>query len=163
MEKGNADAFHMLASCYADGTMGVSQDRAKARELYLKAGKLGCAGAYFNVGVYYDYGMGVNIDKKKAKHYYELAAMNGHMKARHNIGMMEGQAGNHERAYKHFVISARAGDKLSLDLVKRGYMSGYVAKEQYANTLQEYQKSQDETKSDARDKAWAAHNERIGG
>ena len=35
MEKGNADAFHMLASCYADGTMGVSQDRAKALVNYI--------------------------------------------------------------------------------------------------------------------------------
>ena len=58
-----------------------------------------------------------------------------HQKARNNLGMMEGQAGNHHRAFKHFVISASAGSKKSLDLVKRGYMAGYVAKEQYANTI----------------------------
>ena len=36
-------------------------------------------------------------------------------------------------------------------------MDGYVTKEEYANTLREYQKSQDEMKSDARDKAKALH------
>ena len=54
---------------------------------------------------------------------------------------------------KHFQIAARAGYQPSLDLVKEGYMAGHVTKDQYANTLREYQKSQDETKSDARDKA----------
>ena len=34
-------------------------------------------------------------------------------------------------------------------------MDGHVTKDQYANTLREYQKSQDEMKSEARDKARA--------
>ena len=62
----------------------------------------------------------------------------------------EGQDGTHHRAMKHYVISARAGCKDSLDSVKKGYMAGHVTKEEYANTLREYQKSQDEMKSDAR-------------
>ena len=145
----------MLASCYADGTMGIPQDRAKACELYLKAGKLGCAGAYFNLGVGYENGYGMEIDMKKAKHYYELAVMNGHIKARYNLGNNEARAGNHQRAMKHFVISACVGCKESLDKVKDGYMGGIVTKDEYANTLREYQTSQDEMKSDARDKAAA--------
>ena len=105
----------------------------------------------------------MEIDKKKAKHYYELAAMNGDIQARNNLGCMEGQAGNHHRAFKHCLISARAGDKMSLDAVKKGYMAGYVTKEEYANTLREYQKSQDEMNSEARDKALSARNQRTGG
>ena len=50
MEKGNARAFYMLGGHYANRTRGMPQDEAKACELYLKAGKLGCAGAYFNLG-----------------------------------------------------------------------------------------------------------------
>ena len=46
MEKGNAYAFYMLAGSYAQGSMGMPQHLAKANELYLKAGELGCAGAY---------------------------------------------------------------------------------------------------------------------
>ena len=155
MEKGNADAFEHLAGYYAQGICGLPQDHAKANELYLKAGELGHAGAYFNLGNAYYNGNGVEIDAKKARHYYELAAMKGDVPARHNLGCFEGEAGNIQRAMKHLLISARAGDKLSLDTVKDGYMRGHVTKDQYANTLREYQKSQDEMKSEARDKAAA--------
>ena len=157
MEKGNAVAFNQLGGYYAQGINGLSQDWAKANELCLKAGELGSAEAYYNVGVRYDNGRGVEVDTKKANHYYELAAMNGSIKARHNLGMIEGQAGNYKRAYKHCLISARAGDKLSLDTVKGGYMHGDVTKDEYANTLREYHKSLDEMKSEVRDKA-AAEN-----
>ena len=95
----------------------------------------------------------MTIDKKKARHYYELAAMNGSIKARHNLGATEYNNGNYDRAFKHFIIAASAGNKPSLDNVKQGYMRGHVTKEEYANTLREYQKSQDEMTSDARDKA----------
>ena len=156
-EKGNAQAFYMLASCYAQGINGMPQDRAKVNELLLKSGELGCADAYYNLGNANRLGRGVEVDKKKSKHYFELAAMNGSVKARNNLGGMELEAGNHQRAMKHFIISARAADEMSVDAVKYGYTQGHVTKEEYANTLREYQKSQDEMKSDARDKA-AAEN-----
>ena len=159
MKTGNANAFDMLAGCYEDGSMGLPQDNVKANELWLKAGVLGCADAYHNLGVHYDNGIGVAIDEKKAKHYYELAAMNGHIMARHNLGVDEYKSGNHQRAYKHCLISASAGDKRSLDAVKDGYMAGHVTKEEYANALREYQKIHEEMKSDARDNALAhLHN-----
>ena len=154
-EKGNARAFYKLGGSYENGSEGLPQNWAKANELYLKAGELGCAMGYFNLCLAYDNGSGVTIDKKKAKHYYELAAMNGDIDARHNLGCMEGQAGNHQREFKHFKLAAMAGHKLSLNSVKDGYMNGHVTKDQYADSLREYQKSQDEMKSDARDKAHA--------
>ena len=163
MEKGNADAFYMIAGCYRTGTYGLPQDEAKGNELYLKAGGLGCAQAYFNLGTAYYTGFGVAIDRKKAKHYYELAAMNGSVQARHNLGVDEYNEGNYHQAMKHFIISSRAGYKDSVDMVKRGYMAGHVTKEEYANTLREYQKNQDETKSEARDIALAVRNERMDG
>ena len=161
MEKGNGDAFNQLGGYYAQGIRGMPQDRAKSNELWLKAGELGCAEAYFNLGIMYSNERGGAIDKKKAKHYYELAAMIGDIQARNNLGANEYQSGNHHRAFKHFIISARAGDKMSLDNVKQGYTEGHVTKEEYANTLREYQKSQDETKSNARDKALTARNQRM--
>ena len=153
MEKGNAKAFHQLAGYYAGGINGLPQDLAKANELCLRAGELGYADGYYNLGISYANGMGVDIDKKKAEHYYELAAINGNVHARHNLGCIEGQTGNYERAMKHFQTAARAGYQPSLDLVKEGYMRGHITKEEYANTLREYQTSQDEMKSKARDKA----------
>ena len=155
MEKGNAAAFEHLAGYYDRGIMGMPQDWARANELYLKAGELGCAVAYYNLGHSYYNGNGVEVDKKKAKHCYELAAMNGSVHARHNLGCSGGNARNIQRAYKHCLLAARAGYAKSLDVVKKGYMNGYITKEEYANTLQDYQKSQDETKSEARDKARA--------
>ena len=63
---------------------------------------------------------------------------------------MEGRAGNHHRAYKHFMLAARAGYKPSLDELKDGYMDGIVTKDEYANTLRAYQQRYDEMKSDDR-------------
>ena len=160
MKKGNADAFCQLAGYYEEEIEGLSQDSAKANELYLKAGELGCAYAYYNLGNNYYEGSGVEVDKKKAIHYYELAALNGDVQARHYLGMIEERNGNYPRACKHYIIAAKAGYTLSLlDVFKQGYMHGHVTKDQYANTLREYQKSQDEMNSDARDKALAYQRE----
>ena len=153
MEKSNAHAIFELAGYYERGTYG---------ELWMKAGELGRDDAYINLGNSYHSGSGVEIDMKKAKYYYELAAMNGAVYARHNIGALEGQAGNIHRATKHFILAARAGSKPSLDDVKRGYKHGVVTKDEYASALRSYQKSQDEMKSEARDKAeQLLHTQRI--
>ena len=64
-----------------------------------------------------------------------------------------GEAGNYNRAFKHFILAAKAGWKNSLDQDKIGFMEGYVNKDEYANTLRAYQDIQDEMKSDTRDEA----------
>ena len=157
IETDHAYAFYNFAGYYADGD-GVPQDFAKANELYLKAGELGCAEGYCNLGCCYDQGMGAEMDRKKAKYYYELAAMNGNVNARYNLARLETQAGNHNRAMKHLIIASNAGDKDSLDAVKAGFMGGYVTKDEYANTMRSYQQQHDEMKSDERDKARAHRN-----
>ena len=153
MEANNEDAFYALAGYYATGDYGMPQDRSKANELCLRAGELGCAVAYHNLGNSYLNGGGVRVDKKRAKYYYELAAMNGSVLARHKLGIEEFEAGNYDRAMKHFMLSAKSGLKRSLDSVKTGFMRGYVAKDEYANTLRAYQQRHDEMKSEDRDKA----------
>ena len=152
---GNADAFYNLAGCYANGTKDMPQNLLMANELFLKAGELGHAEAYFNLGNAYVIGRGVEVDKKKAKHYWELAAMNGNIGARYNLGAWEENTGNTHQAMKHFILAARAGHKQSLDAVKEGYKHGHITKDEYANTLRAHQKSHDEMKSEARDKAEA--------
>ena len=152
IEADHAHAFYNLAGHYATGD-GVPQDFAKTNELLLKAGELGCVEAYDNLGVSYYNGVGVEMDKKKAKHYWELAAMNGNVNARHCLGCMEVDAGNEHRAYKHFILAARAGHKESLHQVKVGFKYGIVTEDECANTLRAYQIRQDEMKSYGRDKA----------
>ena len=153
MENGYATAYYQFGGYCAQGIDGMQQDMAKANELWLKAGELGCAEAYCNVGNAYDTGAGVERIEKKAKHLYELAAMKGDVMARHNLGAMEGQAGNYQRQFKHYVIAAKAGYTPSLDVVKKGFMGGVVTKDEYASVLRAYHERQTEMKSVARDAA----------
>ena len=125
----------------------------KANELYLKAGELGCAVAYHNLGNSYYNGDGVEVDNRKAKHFHECAAMLGDLDARQNLGCDEWERGNKNRAIKHFIIAARAGYKDSLDIVKQGFIKGDVTKDEYANTLRAYHDRQKEMKSVERVKA----------
>ena len=153
MDKGNAEAFLLLAGYYAHGSRGLVQDWAKARELTQKAGELGCAGGYYNLASLYSNGTGIEVDKKKAKHYFELAAIGGDITARHSLGCEESLAGNEGRAFKHFTLAAKAGHEKALDVIKQLFTFGAVAKDDYESTLRAHQARQDEMKSDARDKA----------
>ena len=151
MDKGNGWAYNVVAFSHATGINNLPQDQQKANELYLKAGKLGCADAYYNLGHSYRNGNGVDMDMRTAKHYFELAAMMGQVHARHTVGALEGQTGNHHRAFKHMIIAARAGYEESSDMVKKGFMTGFISKDEYARTLRAYHERQKEMKSDARD------------
>jgi len=153
MERGNGMAFYQLGGCYANGLYDTPQDYQKACQLWLKGGELGCATAYCNLGMYYERGMGGEAYKKKAKYYFELAAMGGDVDARSFLGRDEYRSGNQQRAIKHWIIAARAGEKKSLDVIKDLFMHGTVAKDEYASTLRAYHERQKEMKSDERDKA----------
>jgi hypothetical protein len=65
-------------------------------------------------------------------------------------------AGNIDRAYKHWMISANDGFDLSMKSVQEGYKErGFVTKDDYAKTMCAYGNSIDEMKSDDRDTAAA--------
>jgi len=153
MDKGNGYGFYQLAGYYARGLRGLPRDFQKTNELLLKGGELGCAEAYYNLGQSFLGGLGVEVDMKKARHYHELATIGGSVHARHSLACIEVEAGNLDRAMKHFMIAARAGYEESLDAVKKGFMMGWIVKDEYANTLRAYQKIHDEMKSGDRDKA----------
>ena len=88
VELGDAEAIFTLGCYYRNGDNGFPQDDDKALELFVRAGDLGHAKAYCNVGYAYSNGNGVEIDKKKANHYYKLAAIGGNVYARCNLGVM---------------------------------------------------------------------------
>ena len=154
MGNGNGNAFYQLGMYYGRG-INLPQDVPKANALFLKAGELGCAAGYYNLGISYDNGYGVEVDKKKAIYYWELAAMLGDLDARHNLGCGEYRTDNHRRAMKHFMIAAKVGFK-SLDAVKKGFMYGFVTKDEYESTLRCYHERQKEMKCDMRERAAAA-------
>ena len=75
------------------------------------------------------------------------------MVARHNLACQELHAGNLDRAWRHWMVAAMAGDDGSLKEMKRGYAKGYVTKDDFAKALRGHQKSVDKMKSENRDKA----------
>ena len=92
-------------------------------------------------------------DQVKAIHHYEVAAMQGHVEARCNLGGVEHMNGNYGRAVRHWLISAKMGDELSLEMIKMMFLEGNATKEQYADALRGYQDAIEETKSPERDEA----------
>ena len=84
----------------------------------------------------------------------------GTMLARYNLGCEETDADSELRAFKHFILSARAGFRSSLGFVQIGFMDGIITKEEYANILRAYQQRHDEMKSEDRDKAEAFNQRR---
>ena len=155
MEIGDAVAIYSLGCNYSNGLHGLPQDHAKALELYHRAGELGYAGAYHNIGCAYYEGNGVERDEKKAIHYWELAAMRGHVTARHVLGCVEEDAGNLGRALKHYMIAAGCGYTDSLNAIKQMFMNGGVTKDDYVKALRAYQAYLVEIKSPQRNEAAA--------
>ena len=151
VEKNNAEAMNHLGDLYYKAGMGLPRDRNKAVELYRKAGELGCAKAYFMLANAYESGEEIRKDKKKARYYWGLAAIGGDIFARHKLGHCEIQADNSERAKKHFMIGAKAGDGFSLHGLRLGLKHGFVTKDEYREALRACKKQQDDIKSATRD------------
>jgi len=159
VEANDPIAIYNLGCYYAAGENGFPQDYPKALELYDRAGGLGFAAAYNNIGYAYDFGKVVKVDKKKSTHYYELAAMRGNVYARHNLGYFENMAGNIDRALMHYMIAVKGGYSRSLNSIKDLYSNRQATKVDYAKALQSYQEYLSEIKSPQRDKAVAYDNE----
>jgi len=155
VEAGDATAIFNVGNYYADGLYGFAQDYAKALKLWHRAGELGCTDAYCRIGSAYKFGRGVEVDNKKTNHYYELAAMRGNAYARNNLGSIEANAGNIDRALKHYTIAVKDGDSASLENIKRMHMNGHATKDNYTAALRLHQEYLNEIKSDQRDKAAA--------
>ena len=153
-EGDDAMAVYNLGCLYYDGESGLRQNTAKAHKLWLRAGELGEVRAYTSLAISYFNGRGARgMDDKKAKHYHELAAMGGQYKSRDILGDIEWDAGNFERALKHWMISARAGYDISLKAIRKAFVSGYVSKDEFEMVLRAQKESKDKTKSHQRDAA----------
>ena len=159
VELNDANAMSNLAGYYSRGMLGLSQDHSKALELWKRAAEHGCGQAYHNIGVAYHLGEGVKIDEKKAIHYYEQGAMRGCVASRYNLGTFENNAGNTERALRHYMISVADGHHNSLKQIQQLYSQRRATKDDYTKALRSYQKYLGEVKSSQRDEAAAASDE----
>ena len=153
VEMDDANAICDLGCCYDQGIYGLPQDRAKALELWHRAGELGYASAYNNIGIAYYSCNGVERDMKKAKHYWELATMGGDADSRYNLGILEERVKNMSIAVKHHMIAVGCGYDRSLKKIREFYMNGHATKDDYARGLRAHQKYIDGIKSDQRDEA----------
>ena len=79
--------------------------------------------------------------------------------ARVALGVYEENAGNINRALKHYMIATGGGYNNSLKKIQELYTNGHATKDNYAKALQAYQKYLDEIKSKQRDKAAATSDE----
>jgi len=146
-----------LGRMYKEGGFGLPpHNYVKALKFYHRAGELGFSRAYYNIGTAYDQGRGVERDEKKALHYYELAAIGGDVRARHNLGCMEVEAGNMDKALRHFMIAVKGGCNDTLETIRKMVTFGLATKDDYTKALKSHQEYLDEIRSDQRDKAAAA-------
>jgi TPR repeat protein len=147
VEANDPISISVLGNHYHHGLRGFQQDHAKAIELYVRAANLGCSKAHSHLaGVYHEGG-----NMKKAKFHYEAAAMAGHEVARHYLGCMEANSDNMERAMKHFTIGASAGDHKAMHELITFFKQGHVSRESIDSTLEAYNNSCAEVRSEARD------------
>ncbi|EJK44245.1 hypothetical protein THAOC_37236 [Thalassiosira oceanica] len=137
--------------------LGLQKDMRKAVELWTEAAELGSIDALFNLGLSYFHGEGVQQDNAKAADFWTKAAMQGHAESRYNLGSLEGRKGNHDRAVRHWLISAKMGDERSLETIKEAFKAGAATKEQYAEALKRYQDAVEEMKSHDRDEDKGIH------
>ncbi|EJK72079.1 hypothetical protein THAOC_06430 [Thalassiosira oceanica] len=158
--KNDPAAINILGQKYFHGVNGLQKDMRKAVELWEEAADFGSIEALFSLGNTYDLGDGVQQDKAKAVELFGKAAMHGHVLARYNLGAIERKKGSHNRAVRHFMISAKMGHENSVENMKNYFMGGFATKEQYAEVLKGYQDAVEETKSHDRDEAKAYLNSR---
>ena len=151
----DAIGMYYLGSGYYHGLKGFPKDINKALELFHRAGELGCTEAYNNMGYAYYNGEGVKVDEEKAKHYWVLGAIGGDTTARHTLGEDEEDAGDVDRALKHYMIAAEDGNSDSLNRIKDLYLNEIATKEDYSKALQSYRKYLHEIESSQRDEAAA--------
>ena len=155
VEKKDPAAIYHLGGKYAQGGLGLQKDVRKAIRLWTEATELGSVDALYNLGEAYYRGDGVQADKAKAAEYFKKAAMQGHAESRYRLGVNEGAKRNIIGALKHFLISAKMGDKKSIENIKNLSMAGIATKEQYTEALRGYQEAVEEMKSCDRDEAKA--------
>jgi TPR repeat protein len=103
VEANDAEAMVYLGTCYQLGNLGLRQDHWMALELFHESAKLGNHFAHLSLSICYRTEGIVEKDTRKATYHGQLGAMAGNVRARYNLGFDEHNAGNMDRAYKHWM------------------------------------------------------------
>ena len=150
MKKNNPDAFMDMAFRYKEGDE-VIQSETKALEMYIYAAELGHTEAFGYIGQYYERDIGVEQDISKALEFYEMGAKKGSIGSHKELARFYGTNGDMMKGIKHLKVTARAGDKKSMDALMIFYKKKkLLSKEELSQTLRVFQASSDEMKSEDR-------------
>ena len=128
-----------------------SGDFNRAFEHFTKAVALGDTAAHYRLAWLYQNGKGVEKDELKYIHHAEEAAIGGHPRARYNLGAHECSNNDDlERAMKHWIISAKQGDDLSIKALIKAFKHGFIEKDDLAAAFRAHKAAVDATKSPQR-------------
>ncbi|EJK61569.1 hypothetical protein THAOC_17921 [Thalassiosira oceanica] len=155
VEKKDPIAISFLGQKYWHGQLGLQEDARKAVELYTEAAELGSHEGLSALGLFYVIGHGVEQDEAKGVQLWAKGAMQGDVESRYNLGCNEEEKGNHDRAVRHHLISAKTGYGNSVEKIKGMFIRGLATKEQYTQALKGYQDAMTEMKSPEREEAKA--------
>ncbi|WP_104751159.1 dynamin family protein [Helicobacter salomonis] len=124
----NAQTHAHLAILYCESRGVVAQDYTKAIEHYQKAGEMGCAEAYCNLGFMYYDSRGVPQDYVKAKEYWEKATEMGNSGACCNLGSLyekgQGVAQDYSKAVEYYQKAAEMGSSAAYNNLGLMYFAG---------------------------------------
>ena len=161
VDAGDPVAINFLGNQYEHGQYELEKDVARAVEVYERAAELGEKDAHYYLGVLCAKGTDVEKDMAKAFRHFEKAAMRGHVSARYNLSYLECDAGNHDLALQHCMISASLEHEGSLKMVKHLFVNGHATKADFATALRGYQNAVEKMSSPDRDEAKALGHELI--
>ena len=126
--------------------------------IFTKAAELGDADAHYHLGIMHRQERGVEKDEERSNYHDEKAAIGGHPQARRNLGCTEEINGNIERAVKHFIISAKLGDEVSMKELWRHYAHGNITKEDLDATLRAHQSAKQKVLKETQQKPILLHH-----
>ena len=119
-EAGDPQGMYKLGVCYDFGEGGLTEDDAKAVELYQKAAEVGNARAMYNLAQAYVYHQGgLTKDESKAVEWYKKAAEAGKAVAMSNLGIcyQYGKGGltkDTSKAVEWYQKAAKAGNATAM-------------------------------------------------
>ena len=151
---GHHKAMNRIGFFYFNGQKGLQQDKKAGMKWWRLAAEAGSSEAANNLGMCYRKGDGVEQDIDRALEYYRQEARLGGVTGFVNIGALLMLQGSMEEAMLNLRKAAICGlsDKHIFNALRKGYRDGYITKEEYAFTLRENQKVNNEMKSESREK-----------
>mmetsp|Transcript_36280 Transcript_36280/g.61860 ORF Transcript_36280/g.61860 Transcript_36280/m.61860 type:complete len:298 (-) Transcript_36280:117-1010(-) len=124
-ETNNPGAICQLASHYNEGSFDLGKDQGKAIRLWKKSGQMDSdyGRSYYNIASSY-LRTKIRGNVNRIIYYFEKAAIKGSVNARVNVGRIERDAGNMDRATRHFKLAAEAGHEEAMNIIWKGYRAG---------------------------------------